>query len=287
MSPKVSPRKEESPSRLGGALRLVWARGPLLFSLGVAFSVLAFGTFRVWQAVGKRVLESSQYRLDPKQIIFNAPPEWIAADDLRNEVVRNASLDRSLSIMDEQLTQRISLAFAAHPWVARVDRVEKFHPARVEVQLVYRRPVASVAVEADLWPIDATGVLLPRENLSRAELVKLPQLSGIEARPAVRPGNLWQDMRVRGGARIAEALADSWQELGLAEIAPYNATGSQRQPASFRLVTRGGKHIEWGRQSLDDDPSEPTPAEKVKRLKSWVQQHGSLDGVALKPSATR
>lgn len=287
MSPKKATRSTESSSGLSGAMRLVWARGPLLFTLGVAFCVLAFGTFWVWQAVGKRVLESPQYQLDPRQISINAPPEWITTDDLRNEALRNASLDRSMSIMDEQLTERIALAFAAHPWVARVDRVEKFHPAKVEVRLVYRTPVASVAVGADLWPVDSTGVHLPRENLSHSALLKLPRIGGIEQRPAARSGNIWQDMRVRGAARIAEALADSWQELGLAEIAPYNSTAAQRQPAMFKLVTRGGKQIDWGRQPLDDDPSEPTPTEKVKRLKSWVQQHGSLDGVALRPAARR
>ncbi|MCE9557251.1 MAG: hypothetical protein K8T91_28215 [Planctomycetes bacterium] len=287
MSPKKVPSSPASSAGLSGAMRLMWARGPLLFTLGVALCVLAFGTFWVWQAVGKRVLESPQYRLDPQQISINTPPEWISADDLRKESLRNASLDRSLSIMDEQLTERIALAFAAHPWVARVERVEKFHPAKVEVRLLYRKPVASVATGDDLWPVDATGVLLPRENLSRAALVKFPQIGGIEDRPAARPGNIWQDMRVRGGSRIAEALGDSWQELGLAEISPYNSTASQRQPASFKLVTRGGKQIDWGRQPLDDDPSEPAAAEKVKRLKSWVQQHGSLDGVALRPAARR
>jgi hypothetical protein len=165
--------------------------------------------------------------------------------------------------------------------------VEKFHPARVAVQLVYRKPAAAVTADGELWPVDGAGVLLPRENLSAADLQKLPRISGIEARPTVRPGNVWQDMRVRGGARIGAALGEVWQELGLAQIAPYGATASQRQPASFKLITRGGKQIEWGRQSLADDPSEPTPEEKVKRLKSWVQQHGSLDGVALRPIERR
>jgi len=283
----MSPKPAAKPGALRGALRLLWARGPLLFTLGVGMAVLAFGTFWAWRAVGPRVLDSPAYQLKPEQISLNAPPQWILANDLRKEAVRNASLDRPLSIMDEQLAERIALAFAAHPWVAKVQRVEKFHPARVEVQLVYRRPVAAVADGSDLWPVDVGGVLLPRENISRAELTKFPKISGIDGRPLARPGSVWQDMRVRGGAIIAEALHDSWDDLGLAEIAPYGSTAVQRHPATFKLVTRGGKQIDWGRQPLTDDPSEPSPEEKVKRLKSWVQQNGSLDGVALRPSVRK
>jgi len=283
MSPKPAPR----PGMLRGAMRLVWARGPLLFTLGVGLALLAVGTFWAWRMVGPRVLDSAAYQLSPEQITFNAPPQWIQADDFRREVVRNASLDRSLSIVDDQLVERIALAFAAHPWVAKVERVEKFHPARVKVQLAYRAPAAAVADGSDLWPIDAGGVLLPKENISHAELTKFPRISGIDERPAMRPGNVWQDMRVRGGAIIAQALLDSWQDLGLAEIAPYGATAAQRHPATFKLITRGGKQIDWGSQPLTNDPSEPSPQEKVKRLKSWVQQHGSLDGVALRPSVRK
>jgi hypothetical protein len=283
MSPKSAPK----PGHLRSAMRLVWLRGPLLFTLGLGVALLALGTYWAWRVVGPRVLDSPPYQLKVEQITFNAPPQWIKSDDFRREVVRSASLDRTLSIVDDQLAERIALAFAAHPWVEKVQRVEKFHPARVEVQLVYRTPVATVSDGSDLWPIDANGVLLPRENIAQADLTKFPRISGVEDRPAVRPGNVWQDMRVRGGAIIAAALLESWLDLGLAEIAPYGATAVQRHPATFKLVTRGGKQIDWGRQPLTNDPSEPSPEEKVKRLKSWVQQHGSLDGVALRPSVRK
>ncbi|MCE9545058.1 MAG: hypothetical protein K8T25_06015 [Planctomycetia bacterium] len=261
---------------------LLHGHGPLVFTFGVIAAVLTFGTLWVWQAIRPRVLDAPQYRLNARDIVISpAPPQWISADDLRAEVMRDASLDQQLSIIDDKLAERIAIAFAAHPWVARVDRVEKFHPARVVVTLVYRKPVASVATGTELWPIDRSAILLPHENFSLTELSKLPQVTGIPNRPTVRPGNLWQDIRVQGAALVAEALADCWQQMELAEItmaAP--PAGAPQSAFGYDLITRGGKHIAWGRQPIVDDPSEPTAAEKLKRLKSFVEQHGSLDSVS-------
>ena len=39
-----------------------------------------------------------------------------------------------LSILDDDLTGRIAAAFALHPWVAKVVRVTKHHPAGVDVE---------------------------------------------------------------------------------------------------------------------------------------------------------
>jgi len=78
-------------------------------------------------------------------------PEWIHCD-LRAEIFRSAALDGPLSIMDEDLAERIAVACALHPWVARVRSVRKYHPARVVVELDYRRPVLMVEVTGGLLP---------------------------------------------------------------------------------------------------------------------------------------
>ena len=46
--------------------------------------------------------------------------------DLKAEALRDASLDRALSITDADLAERIHQAFSLHPWVARVDRVTNY-----------------------------------------------------------------------------------------------------------------------------------------------------------------
>ena len=62
-------------------------------------------------------------------------PAWIHTD-VKAEVIRNASLDAALSVLDDNLTVNIAQAFALHPWVAKVTRVSKHHPARVKVEVV-------------------------------------------------------------------------------------------------------------------------------------------------------
>ena len=70
-----------------------------------------------------------------------------------------------MSILDDELVQKIQTAFSLHPWVANVTHVTKRHPAHVDVELEYRKPVAMVEVHENgsdgLYPVDTDGVLLP------------------------------------------------------------------------------------------------------------------------------
>ena len=69
---------------------------------------------------------------------------------MRAEVFHDGNLNPPLSIMDDNLTRRVYDAFSLHPWVGKVRQVRKFYPARVEVELVYRKPVCMVAVQGGL-----------------------------------------------------------------------------------------------------------------------------------------
>src|SRR5690606_21763453 len=154
-------------------------------------------------------------------------PAWIHTD-IKTEVIRDASLDGALSILDDGLTRRIANAFELHPWVARVHRVSKRHPARVEVDLVYRQPVAMVAVSGGLWPVDADGTLLPSEDFSPAEARKYPRIARVESHPANPAGKNWGDVHVVGAAQIARALAPHWQNLKLYRVlAPVRGLGTR------------------------------------------------------------
>ena len=90
---------------------------------------------------------SPDYRIGPEQVEITPQPPWIQQSDIRAEVFRNPTLDGPLSIMDDDLAERIANAFARHPWVAKVERVTKQYGS-VKVELVYRKPVCMVEVPA-------------------------------------------------------------------------------------------------------------------------------------------
>lgn len=228
-------------------------------------------------------LNSTDYLLAPENILLNEPPQWITASDVKSDVVRDASLNQASSILDDRLTQRVALAFAAHPWVGKVVRVEKFHPARVEVTVEYRHPIAAVNANGQWIPIDPDGVPLPSEDFSAVEIGDFPQIIGITSQPTGGTGVAWSDARVRGGAIIATAFGTTWKRLGLDRIVPSARPVHERRDVfTFDLYTQAGTRIPWGPQYLDKNPSEPSAEQKRDMLMDYVERYGKLDGFSFR-----
>ncbi len=267
--------------RLAKGLREAVRHGEIVLVTGLVLLIVVGGSYWGWQLVQRRGLDDDQYRVDPQDIVVTPPPEWITAADLKSKVIRDASLDQSLSILDDNLTERIALAFAAHPWVKKVVRVEKFHPARVEVELVYRNPVAAVLFDEKLLPVDGDGVLLPAASFPPFQLQRFPRLraSNLPRPPAT--GAAWPDARVVAAAQIAATFGPAWHEFDLAEIdAADSPVRGEDDVYTFELVTAGGTRIPWGRQYLEQNETEPSATEKRDRLKRYVDLHGTLDGLS-------
>jgi len=269
------------PVRLRQLIALV--RGPgRPAALAVLFlSVFLGGWYWLWcfGGVGGQVLSLDGYRLTSGDVEITPLPQWIHTD-IRAEVFRDASLDGPLSIMDAELTERISAAFSLHPWIAEVRRVRKYHPARVKVELVYRRPVCMVEVPGGLLPVDHRGVLLPCGDFSPIEASRrYPRLVGIGTVPVGPAGERWGDERVTAGAEIAELFGAAWHELKLDRIVPSEPaqTHSGRE-ITYELFTRSGTRVIWGRAPATDMPGEPAAVEKVARLQKYARKYGTLDG---------
>ena len=241
---------------------------------------LFFGSwYAVWRSVGPDVLTSKPYWLDQKNVEVTPSPAWIHRN-IRAEVFRDASLDGPLSIVEDDLAQRIADAFSLHPWVAEVHRVTKCFPARIKVDLAYRRPVCMVQLEGRLLAVDVQGVLLPSgsPDFSPNETLRYPRLVGVDTVP-VGPGTRWRDARVIEGAEIADALGPVWQQLSLDRIVPSTLVelgyGSEY---TYELVTKGGTRIVWGRAPSAQMPGEATAAEKIAQLLEYHKADGTLEG---------
>ena len=281
----MSTKKKTAPKRKANVPP--YLKTIIQFGLGpgraLVLSLLVIGLFVVawrgtWLAVRDTVVSAPQYWLTPDRIEITPTPEWIHTD-IREEAFRDASLDKPLSILDQDLVERIARAFSLHPWVAEVRRVRKRHPASLEVDLVYRRPVCMVVVPDGMHPVDIEGILLPgAANFPPGEAMQYPRLLGVETTPTSH-GTRWRDVRVMEGAEIAAAFGTVWQELRLDHIKPYVEPNSESAgDYSYLLFTSSGSRIHWGRAPGNGMPGEATASEKIALLQDYFQKHGTLDG---------
>lgn len=272
------------PDWLRTTFALVVGPGRTATLLTLLLMGFAAGGFAAWRYVSRREAQigvpaangnSPRYTVRLEQVHITPQPAWIHAN-VRADVFPALSLDRPLSILDDDLVERVARTFALHPWVAKVTRVTK-NASGVEVELVYRQPVCTVEVPGDLVPVDAEGVLLPSGDFSPIEKQSYPCLSGIDTRPLGPVGQRWGDGRVNDGAAIAAAVGPVWQQLKLYRIQP----SPRHLPVTeftYDLFTRAGTRINWGLPPTAQGPGELPPSEKVARLVQYANEHGGLEG---------
>src|SRR4051812_35461692 len=102
-----------------------------------------------------------RYSIPFAEVVCNLPPGQARADFLE-EVQYYGEVADPLRVLDDGLPPRLADAFARHPWVEKVEKVEVRPPRQVEVQLTFRRPVLAVRWNNQLRAVDGQGVLLPR-----------------------------------------------------------------------------------------------------------------------------
>lgn len=260
---------------VGAAIAARLVRGPVGATVLLA-AVLVGGWYLTWHVIGANVLRSDRYLLRVESLDVTPLPDWIHTD-VRAEVFRSLAFEDPLSIMDDHLAKQIADGFALHPWVAKVRRVTKQHPARLKVELDYRRPVCMVEVPGGLLPVDAESAWLRSEDFSPVEASQYPRLTGLDSMPVGSVGTKWGDGRVVGGAEVAAVLLPAWQELQLARIVP-SARPQAGAHYSYDLYTRGGTRVIWGLAPGADVPGDVPAAEKIERLRKYVAAHGTLDG---------
>ena len=277
---KLTPARPPSP--LSQFLR-THARRLLLAVMTCAAA--SAGVYAVWRSVAHDVLRHDQFRLALDQITVTPPPAWIHTTDIRGEVFRDGGFEGDAWLHDPNLAEKIAKTFELHPWVANVKRVD-IRGATVDVELVYRKPVCMVEVAAGLvLPVDAEGVVLPRDDFTPAEARSYPRLAGVTSAPVGSVGLPWGDLHVVGGAEIAAALADCWDELKLDHIAVI-ATGTP--DILFELVPRtvSGRskdRIIWGHAPGLHTAGEPAIEEKIARLKIFLGEAAAADNGATPP----
>ena len=224
------------------------------------------------------VTQRAEYRLRTAEIEITKPPRWIPGDFIK-QVVEFAELPEEMSLLDDAVTKKIDRAFRRHPWVAEVVAVRKSIPARIEVELIYRRPVAMVRVKQGMYPVDVEGILLPPADFSVAETGLYPAIENVQSTPEGPSGTSWGDEAVSGAARLAEILAPHWKKFNLVAIRiPSRTTDNTTiDNLIFELTTAGGSQIIWGRGPGSDYPGELSAEKKIGRLEKYRSKFGQFD----------
>jgi hypothetical protein len=250
--------------------------------LAVALAVLAsivVASLQLWQQLRTHVASQPEYLVATGDLAITPPPVWIHTD-LKRAAIRDAGLPAKLSILDDRLTERISQAFLLNPWIARVDKVKTLYPARVQVDLVYRRPAAMVEVFGGLLPVDSEAVLLPTEDFSPIDAQQYPRISGVKSSPLGPLGTAWGDPVVAAAAKLADLLHGVWGDLQLHHICEHQDHNGGGLRVNLAVVTRAGTSIIWGAAPQDEAADESSAGKKLDRLMQW-KAAGSLDSVPI------
>lgn len=269
----------QNPLEAGNWLTRLLFRPRFLLLLAAGVTAIA-----AWPALRRALPELSrrdEYRLPATQIEITQPPRWVPPDFVK-QVVKRSELPAEVSILNDGLAEQVARAFANHPWVAEVVRVKKDMPARVEVELVYRRPSAMVEMPSGLYPVDRDGVLLPPADFSASDAGRYPVIGDVSTTPQGPAGTPWGDAAVAGAAHVAAVLLPHWGQWGLEEIRftrPAESSASVNEPI-YELVTSGGSRIIWGRAPGTDYPGELATEQKLGRLKKYVTDFGGFDAPA-------
>jgi hypothetical protein len=165
----------------------------------IGLSLFLFGLLRLGKWALGQIRGQDRYTIAFADIDCTPPPDQKRGDFL-DEVQYLAEMPSRVRILDEDLAKRLARAFARHPRVASVARVELTPPGRIRIQLLYRTPVLAVLVAGKLRAVDGQGILLPRETPTKG----LPVFAGQGAPPRGPPGTPWGDPAVEAAAREAK-----------------------------------------------------------------------------------
>lgn len=262
---RMSPlsRSTQTPSGLLGLGSPVARQLLVCVVIVAAFALMMIAG---WNHYADKFASREEFLLTPRDILINKQPDWIHSNVLV-DTIDEQKLPEKLDLRDRDLTSKIAAAFSNHAWIRKVNKVVKQYPAKVLVDVEYRRPVAVVEVvyvekntqKRGLVPIDIEGTILPDRDFSPAQAVQYPRILVDLKTPRVGPGRKWEDPRITDAATIAAELLPYWNDLKLTRIVLREEGGSH-----FELELADNTRIIWGSPPGKELPQEAMAKHKVQ-----------------------
>jgi hypothetical protein len=243
-----------------------WLRGWIVpgTALAVGLGLLGYGVLELNRFTRERVRGWGRYTVSFTDITCQPPPGQERADFLA-EVRYLTNQPERLPLLDEKLPERLAKAFARHPRVEQVQRVEIVPPRQVRIRLSYRVAVLAVPHQGQTRVVDGRGVLLP----ASIKAAGLPIFRGLVAAPSGQSGASWGDASLEAAALAAEYLHAHQDQLQLKSI--------EAEKTELILTTAARTRIFWGRPPGAEGKDEASAAVKRQRLLQYCTTNGSLD----------
>ena len=110
------------------------------------FTILGFALFALWVVFRDDIKKQSVYLVQCENVRVWNPPPWVPRAFVNEvfEYLPEELAAKPLNSLDAKLVPALVDAFRAHPLVEDVQRVAVRYPALVDVNLVFREPVALV-----------------------------------------------------------------------------------------------------------------------------------------------
>jgi hypothetical protein len=197
----------------------------VILTLGLVAGLL-FGLWRLGEVARRNIGPRDRYAVPFADIQCDAPP-GMTRETFLVEVRYTANAAPTIQALDPELKATLTVAFASHPWVARVDAVTVEPPNAVSVKLTFRTPVLAIRTAEGPRAVDAKGILLP----ATAPTAGLPELLSPVAAP-VKAGQPWPDAAVIRAASVA---------------AEYKPKTIERTEQGWQLIQPDGKKLTVGR----------------------------------------
>jgi hypothetical protein len=247
---------------------LLRALGPPLVVALLLAAVIVLG-----RSARDALRQQPRYTLPIADVDCTPPPGGDRAAFL-GEVQYLAELPDRLALLDDDLPGRLARAFARHPCVERVERVEVVPPHQVRVRLAFRTSVLLACTEprrdgrpnlanGSVFAVNRQAILLPVKGATD----DLPVLWD-SPRPAGPAGTPWDNRDVAAAARTADFLRPQQHRLRLLSFAVVDGGLVLSQPPDVRVL--------WGHAPGLEADDEAPAAEKLRRLLAYCDEHGGL-----------
>ena len=244
----------------------------------IAAFAIALGV--AWYVYKDKVARQQQFQLKPEMIVLNPEqPEWIKEDVLQ-AVFSDQKLEEQY-LTDRKLATQLRDAFMLHPCIASVEKVSK-RPDGVDVNLVYRNPVAMVVVKLEnrtwLYPVDDQAVVLPPRQFTKEDVANYMRVNHDYVPPAGQIGDDWGDDKVVDAAHIAGLLAKApWQSMGLYNIELVDNPETKETVVYLLKKATPGFRVLWGSLPGHEQEDEITASDKIRRLVEFFNANKRLD----------